>query len=187
MKFKTVSNQQWLPEGTHNVTITNAEIGEFTYGDQSLDVTFKNEKGVPHLAKMPTVGYRTFNPEPLVNGKEKSTADHLTAEEKRSGMYAQDVDDKGNVVSNYAMLVAKKDAKGNLVPIDPQRVESTIKTEAARAIIGRLFASCGFEVGEDVEHTELIGKELTITLERQVGNGNYIRLVKTEELSAVEI
>ncbi len=187
MKFKAVSNQQWLGEGKHNVTITKAEIGEFSYGDQSLDVTFENEKGVPHLAKMPTVGYRTFNAEPLVNGKEKTTADALTTEEKRSGIYAQDVDENGNVVSNYAMKVASKDAKGNLLPCDPQRVDSEIKTKAARAIIGRLASACGFDKDQEFEESELVGKELSIVLERQVGSGNYIRLKETKALQAVEI
>ena len=183
MKIKVASNQAWLPEGSHDVKVVNSQLENYTYGDQTLAVTFENEKGVQHLAKMPTVGYVTFLPE--ADGAKNPDA--LTDAQRKSGEFAPDVDAEGNIVSRYAIRVANN-VNGKLVPCEPTRMESAVKTAAAMQIIGRLFNACGFDANQDVEHTAIIGKELNIILERKQSlQGNYIRLKTFAALQEAEI
>lgn len=191
MEFISVPNNNYLKEGKHNAIIETAVLGEYADGSTTLDCTFKSiddeTKGAIHLAKMATRGFRTYNVEENGNAK---TADALTEAERASGLFGQEKDDDGNIISRYAIKVAKME-KGKLVKLPKEqwtRVPSEVKTRSCMEIIGRLANSVGIPTGEKFSEADLVGLELTIELEKKMSaEGNYVRLKNTSALVEEEI
>lgn len=171
-------HSNFLKEGKHDVTIKEVAMEKFSYNDTpALAITFENADKQSHKQLMPITGYRTWDEE----GPEAKFPDALTAEEKQSGEFAPDVDEDGNIVSNYAMRVAKKNAKGVLVNLErPAREVSEGKSAAAQDIIARLANAAGIAPGTEFDVNDLKGLELNINLGRQNNpqdGKSYMRVV----------
>lgn len=179
MKLIAKQHSNFIKEGKHDVTIKEVAMEKFAYNNTpALAITFENKDKQTHKQLMPVTGYRTWDEE----GPEAKFPDALTAAEKQSGEFAPDVDDEGNIISNYAMRVAKKNAKGVLVNLErPMREVSVGKSEAAQDIIARLASAAGIQAGTDFDtETDLKGLELNITLGRQNNPSDgksYMRVV----------
>lgn len=186
MRIKSVANNVYLQDGEHDVTITKAEMENYTYGNEALAVTFANEKGITHKQLMPIVGFKTY----LEEKGDVKYPDALTAQERKSGHFDQDKDEDGNVISKYAIRVKKENPKTKkFEDCDPERVISDIKSDVANDIIGRLANACGFGTDEELDsEQQLVGCQLKIVLEKKLSTaGNYMRVKKFLSLAEEEI
>ena len=170
MKLIAKQHSNFIKEGKHDVIIKEVAMEKFAYNNTpALAITFENKDKQTHKQLMPVTGYRTWDEE----GPEAKFPDALTAAEKQSGEFAPDVDDDGNITSNYAMRVAKLNAKGQLVNLErPMREVSVGKSEAAQDIIARLANAAGIAPGAEFDTADMKGLELNITLGRQNNPSN---------------
>lgn len=179
LKVKTASN--YLEAGEHDVKILSITEKAYKHGELAQAITFQSLADGKIIEQFyPTKAFKTWEQEE--DGAK--CPDALTDAELASGMYRQEMNDKGELMP-YAEQF-KEMVKGKLVDMKrPVRVHSDVKSDAALAIIERLAGACGFDVDTDIDIDDLKDSECTITVkkvENTLNGKEYFRVTKAVPL-----